>query len=242
MRALFIAFSTLTILPISVNRWTQAELKNSVTFYPLVGGILGILLALNILWPIPIPLKSLFTLILWIILTLAFHLDGLADCLDGWLGGKTIQERYHIMKDPSIGVYGTVGITLIILTKYVLLNQLFVQVEAWKWLFVIPIAARWAVTCSCFFNPIAPKISGLASSLLGQSLLSFITSTFFLLLGSAFFFRWIMIWILITSVAISLIINWISHTKIGKLNGDGLGATIELTEACLLFLAYLKPL
>jgi adenosylcobinamide-GDP ribazoletransferase len=242
MRSLFIAFSTLTILPIPVNKWTRSELKNSVAFYPLVGGILGILLALNTLWSIPTSLKSLFTLIFWIVFTLAFHLDGLADCLDGWLGGKTIKERYRIMKDPSIGVYGTVGITSIILTKYVLLNQLLFQAEAWRWLFVIPMAARWAVTCSCFFNPASPKNSGLASFFLGQSLLSFAISTFFLSLGSIFFFGWVMTWILITSVAISFIINWLSHIRIGKLNGDGLGATIELTETCLLFLAYLKSL
>ncbi len=168
MKSLLVALSTLTALPVSPDQWTERELKQSVAFYPLVGALIGGLLVLAGKIPAAHDLKSLFLVLLWVLVTAAFHLDGLSDCLDGFFGGKTPEERRHIMKDPAIGAFGVTGIALALLFKYVLLTHLLSQGETWKWLLLqIPIAARWAVTLACALFKAPPGDRGLGSQVLG---------------------------------------------------------------------------
>ncbi len=56
-----------------------------------------------------------------VMLTGAFHEDGLADIADG-LGGSQNRERaLEIMKDARIGAFGAIAVTLVLLTKVSLL-------------------------------------------------------------------------------------------------------------------------
>lgn len=59
---------------------------------------------------IPAPLNALLTLLLYVFLTGAFHLDGLADTADGLFSGRSKERILAIMKDPLIGSYGTCAI------------------------------------------------------------------------------------------------------------------------------------
>ena len=143
--SLRIAFSTLTLLPVSPKQWKSGDIKNSVAFYPLVGALLGGLLALIAQIELVRPLKPVPIFFLWVLLTAAFHLDGLGDCCDGFFGGKTPEDRRRIMKDPSVGAYGVTGIGMTLLFKYNFIASIFSDVTAWRWLILVPLAARWAV-------------------------------------------------------------------------------------------------
>jgi adenosylcobinamide-GDP ribazoletransferase len=239
MKSFFMALSTLTCLPFPSGKGTSGQMKNSVIFYPLAGGLIGALLALVWKSPLPNNLQALLTLILWVLLTLAFHLDGLGDCLDGWFGGKDPKERRRIMKGSTLGVYGAVGIVLVLISKYVLLEHLFTKTDGWKWLIAIPAGARFATAVSCFISKPPKGDHGLGSLVLGLSFPGFLLSLLFL---SALipWFRWYFLWLLGIALAVSMVISSVSKNRIGGLTGDGLGATIELTEVALLFLACLS--
>jgi adenosylcobinamide-GDP ribazoletransferase len=239
MKPFWIAFSTLTLFPIGVKKWTPRDLKNSLVFYPLVGWLIGFLVSLNRFWPAPVSVQALFALFTGVFLTLGFHLDGLADCLDGWLGGKNPAQRYRIMKDPSIGTYGAVGLFLLLLSKFVFLQLLLGRADAWKYLIFIPGVARWCVGLASFLHPAPSHYKGLAAGLLGISASHFFISSLFLI---PFFFVLPLSSIFILAGAAGFTIFWaaLSRRMIGGLTGDGLGALIELTEAGLFLFAALS--
>ena len=59
-----------------------------------------------------------------IYITGAFHEDGFADVCDGFGGGWTKEKILLIMKDSRLGTYGTIGILLILSTKFLALREI----------------------------------------------------------------------------------------------------------------------
>jgi adenosylcobinamide-GDP ribazoletransferase len=58
------------------------------------------------------------------LLTGAFHEDGFADVCDAFGGGWTKESILTIMKDSRLGTYGVVGIVLMLMAKFMLLQML----------------------------------------------------------------------------------------------------------------------
>jgi adenosylcobinamide-GDP ribazoletransferase len=239
MKSLLVAISTLTCLPLSPDQWTQGDLKRSVAFYPLVGAFIGGLLVLTDKISINHDLKALLLLLVWVVITAAFHLDGLSDCLDGFFGGKTPEERRFIMKDPHIGVFGVTGIALTLLFKYVLLGHLLSNGENWKWLLVIPVAARWAVTLVCALLKAPPGDKGLGSQVLGLPVPWFAASTVLALAIGIGLLKIPGLEAFLLAAGVALCVGFLSQSRIGGLTGDGMGAIVELSEVSLLFMACL---
>jgi adenosylcobinamide-GDP ribazoletransferase len=239
LNALRIAFSTLTLLPVSPKKWKPDEIKTSVAFYPLVGTLLGGVLALAAKIHLAHELKAALLLLLWIIGTAAFHLDGLGDCCDGFFGGKTPQQRRRIMKDPAVGSYGITGIALALLIKYSFLSRLLVEEDGWKWFLLIPLAARWSVVLSCTVFKVPPGDKGLGSQVMGIPAPWFAASTLFSLAAGIILLRLQGLAAFLTAGLIALGVGFLSQAKIKGLTGDGLGATIELGEVACLFFAVL---
>jgi adenosylcobinamide-GDP ribazoletransferase len=52
------------------------------------------------------------------------HLDGLADCADGLLGGATPEERLAIMRDSRTGGFGVAAVVVVVLAEYAALGTL----------------------------------------------------------------------------------------------------------------------
>ncbi len=239
LSALRIAFSTLTVLPVSPKKWNPADVKASVAFYPLVGALLGGLLVLIAQIHLAHELKSILLLLLWVVGTAAFHLDGLADCCDGFFGGRTPKDRRRIMKDSATGAYGVTGIVLALLFKYGLLSTLLTGGDGWKWLLLIPLAARWSVTLACTVFKAPPGDKGLGSQVVGfPTSLFAVTSLLSLAVGIGILRLQGFAAFLIAGL-IALAVGFLSQAKIKGLTGDGLGATIEISESCCLFFAAL---
>ena len=59
-----------------------------------------------------------------IMITGAFHEDGLADFCDGFGGGYSKEQILVIMKDSRIGVYGAIALVLVMLSKLFLLSEI----------------------------------------------------------------------------------------------------------------------
>ena len=239
MKSLLVALSTLTALPLSPKQWTDKDLKQSVAFYPLVGALVGGLLVLAGKISIAHDLKALLLLLFWVAVTAAFHLDGLSDCLDGFFGGKTPEERRRIMKDPTIGAFGVTGIALNLLFKYVLLTHLLSNEETWKWLLLIPITARWAVTLACLLFKAPPEDKGLGSQVLGLPAPWFAASTVVTLAVGIGLLKIQGLESILLAAAVALAVGFLSQSRVGGLTGDGMGAIVELSEVSLLFMACL---
>ena len=56
----------------------------------------------------PIDISVIFSMIFSVLLTGAFHEDGLADVCDGFGGAFSKERKLEIMKDSRLGTYGAV--------------------------------------------------------------------------------------------------------------------------------------
>jgi adenosylcobinamide-GDP ribazoletransferase len=237
MKPFGLALSTLTCLPVPSHSPRPLQLKRSVIFYPLVGALIGGVLVLALRLPLPIGVQAAVTLALWVALTRALHLDGLGDCLDGWLGGRTPKERRRIMKDPALGAFGAAGIGLVLILKFSLLQTLLGVSDAWRFILAIPVFARLALPFSCWWAPPPKGDKGLGSQVLGIPFLYALYS-FLLTLPLALLLHWDYLWMALMALAVAAGIAWLSKRLIGGMTGDGLGMTVESAEIALLFLAW----
>ena len=128
---LVLALQFLTRLPLPFAcPWTPATRRWAVRCYPLVGVLLGGLLAaaatlLESL--LPAPLLALALLTLWVALSGGLHLDGLMDVADALGSNAPLERKWEIMKDPHVGSFGILALVFLLLWKAALL---FVLLDA----------------------------------------------------------------------------------------------------------------
>ncbi|MCG3728501.1 adenosylcobinamide-GDP ribazoletransferase [Vibrio cincinnatiensis] len=118
-------------LPYSVERMNQAG-----RYFALVGLLLGSLCALTftvLSGVLPSHISLFLTMLMSLLLTGAFHEDGLTDMVDGIGGGMTIERRLLIMKDSRIGTYGATALIMALLGKYLFLSSLD------SWMSLVPV-------------------------------------------------------------------------------------------------------
>lgn len=90
----------------------NAAISRSMAMYPLVGGVIGVCLALAALLPVSSSVLAWGLVFLNIILTRGLHWDGWADLWDGWGSGQHGQRFWEIVKDSRIGAFGVMGLIL----------------------------------------------------------------------------------------------------------------------------------
>ena len=104
--------------------YSPEQLNQSSRYLTLVGWLLGALVAALFFFAEKIfsPSISLWLAMSFsLLLTGAFHEDGLADTADGFGGAFERDKKLHIMKDSRIGTYGAAALFMALLGKYLLL-------------------------------------------------------------------------------------------------------------------------
>lgn len=102
-------------------------LARSLKYFPLVGIGIGavsaaiLLLAGHIWGPF---VAALLAIGAGAAITAALHEDGLADTVDAFGGGWTIERRLEIMKDSRIGTYGALALGFSVALRVAALTQL----------------------------------------------------------------------------------------------------------------------
>lgn len=162
MNSFLAALQFLLLTPAFIRRaFTPQEMGKAVGFYPLVGLLLGAILAIvDILlgFIFPIQVRSALILALWVVLTGGLHLDGFLDACDGLLGGSTPERRMEIMRDERVGAFALAGGVLLLLIFFASLN---VSMSArWAALLLAPLLGRWAISLALVVYPYA-RPSGL---------------------------------------------------------------------------------
>ena len=104
------------------------NLTNAAWAFPLVGFLIGLLSGmlgdLLIFLGLPIFLSCVIAITMSILLTGAFHEDGLADTADGLGAGGSPQRINKIIHDSRLGTYGVLALILGLLTRLGLLLTL----------------------------------------------------------------------------------------------------------------------
>ena len=104
------------------------DLTNAAWAFPLVGFLIGLLSGMLgdflIFLGLPIFLSCIIAITMSILLTGAFHEDGLADTADGLGAGGSPQRINKIIHDSRLGTYGVLALILGLLTRLGLLLTL----------------------------------------------------------------------------------------------------------------------
>jgi adenosylcobinamide-GDP ribazoletransferase len=117
-----------TRLPVPAWVGHSAEgLNASARYFPAVGLIVGVVGALVFAVAaalLPTTVAILLSMLSTVMLTGAFHEDGLADTVDGLGGGWSREDALLIMKDSRIGSYGAIALVLALSLKFAALAAL----------------------------------------------------------------------------------------------------------------------
>ena len=232
-----IAYSFLTSLP-TFGRGrsipNRTDLGGSLFFYPVIGALIGLLLAgLYLLLQrfLPMPLVAFFVMIAWALITGGLHIDGVADSCDAFFSSRNREEMLRILKDSHIGTMGTIGIVGILIGKVVALSLVASPLTA---LIASCVLGRWAAVLAAATSGYARAEGGLASGILewkpSRIVFASLWLALFLLLPDGMF-------ALQAAAAVAcfvLIARYFFYRRIGGLTGDCLGAIIEASELIVL--------
>ncbi|MGH7180433.1 MAG: adenosylcobinamide-GDP ribazoletransferase [Nitrospiraceae bacterium] len=236
LRTFLFAWQFLTAVPLSrsIHDAKPEELAASMSWYPLVGCLLGALLVtadLLLSRVFPTQVTSVLLMVLLIGITRGLHQDGLADMVDGLAGGRTVQARLAIMRDAHIGAIGATGLFLALGLRYAGFNSLPAG-EHLALLLGMPVVGRWAMVVGAFHVTSARSEGGLAQPFLAylswwHVCLATLTAGLVLtsLLGP-----WPAFCCLLVGTALVRISTVWFHRMFGGVTGDLLGATNEVAE------------
>lgn len=233
MLPFWIALQFLSSLPVTLPGMpTPRQLGRSLLWYPVVGAVFGTVLWLvsQALGGTPAYLHAALLLSLWVMLSGALHLDGLADSADAWLGGFGDRERtLRIMKDPRSGPIAVVTLVLVLLLKFCALLALIEQGDGLA-LLVAPVIGRAALLALFLCTPYV-RPGGLGEALaqhlpvrqgwwvLGTSALACL-----LCLGSASAMTLCLVLVAFLGLRTAMM------RRLGGTTGDTAGALLELLE------------
>ena len=230
MTRLILALQLMTRLPLPNVGADENDFAAAIRWFPATGIIVGLTIAAAMTmgsqsdpW-----IAALLSLIAWVAMTGALHLDGLGDIADGAGAAHHDREKLSaVLADPHIGSFGVVSIALQLLTKLVLLRLCAEHVPPLA-LVAVPFAARIGPLAWTLWLP--PLHQGLASRFRDG-------------IGASHLLGWVML-----AAALCLMIPpllsaalfiplwaWWLRSRIGGISGDGHGAGIELVESGLLF-------
>jgi len=224
----------LTVFPLPGTFGADGEdLKGSLPYFPIVGILLGLAAggAAWLAWELFPP--SVAAVILTLVLLSfsgALHLDGLADCADGFFSARDRARMLEIMRDSRIGVMGVVAVFAVLLLKICSLSSLS-QNDAVRAAMLMPLAGRAALVVMIFLLPYVRKEGGLGSPFYASGSSRALAVSLVLFLGiGGIFLRLKGITAAIAVLMTVFIFSRYCHRKIGGTTGDCLGAACELAE------------
>jgi len=236
LNAFWLALQFLTRLPTSSNiDYSASAWGKSALWFPLIGIIIGLAL-----WGLSLAISGSNMLFqaalittLWVAITGALHLDGLADSVDAWVGGMGSREKtLSIMKDPTSGPMAVTALILVLMLKLTAVYAL-IETQQVAWLIVIPLMARGQLLLLLLTTPYATPTG------MGKAMQAHLprTSAWWIasitLLGCAFISLSVAI-----ALALSLLLfiyyrqQWLK--RIQGFTGDVAGAWVEICEMVLI--------
>ncbi len=228
MNDLRVAFGLLTILPV---RYAEEISARSFAYYPLVGLVIGVVLAVaSYLLRLVLPnlVAAALLVMLWVLLTGALHLDGFSDACDGLFAATTRECRLEILKDVHVGAFGAAGLALLLIAKVTAVAS----TQTLMPILLAPVLGRWALVYAAAYPP--ARSEGMAVMFrTGLSRRVILVATVFAALCCALFgglgvFSFVAAFVVGTGIA------RLALSRLGGLTGDVYGMICETVELTVL--------
>jgi adenosylcobinamide-GDP ribazoletransferase len=231
LRAVVAAFSFLTVLPFGrLMALDGRDVARGSVLFPVVGGAIGAMtggVAFGLADHLSPLLGAAVAVALGTIVTGALHLDGLADCADGF-GGRTPADRLRIMRDHTIGTYGGSALLLDLMIRISALATVARTRDAVLFSIAAGALSRTGGPLLAVWLPYAQGQPGAGEAL--NSHPSQPRAAAALILGAVIAFTAIVA----TAGAVILLAGWTARSRLGGVTGDVMGATSELIEIAVL--------
>ncbi|UTC63949.1 adenosylcobinamide-GDP ribazoletransferase [Treponema sp. OMZ 788] len=250
MKGFILALQFFTRIPININvDFNEKNIKRAFYFFPLIGGIIASLVLIPIYF-LPqkyLEISGFFSLLLYLFLTGSIHLDGVGDTVDGFFSARKKEKILEIMQDPRIGTYGTIGLNVFLLLRYI--NYSTIMPDAGLLILAGIISRLSGLAVVVFSKPAkdtglgvlfhkAASKAGFFFWLIIVCLLSLFAPEIagFSKIQGAFILTERIKYLVFPAIALILtfIVIRISYKKIGGTTGDVNGFIVELTELALL--------
>lgn len=239
----------MTRIPININVGFDDEFYKTITYFPLVGFVLGILLFIigtvsNILFD-PFITAILVTLSS-VILTGGLHIDGLGDTFDAIYSYRDKEKMLEIMKDSRLGTNSLLAIVFLILLKIGFIYSLINNNLMWTVIFM-PVIGRLGVI-RLTYKTVSPREKGMGNLFIGKATTSMLLTAILytmalIILVAKFIFKSSMTLPILASIIVVILFNQLFknhiYKKIDGVTGDILGCSIELGEVIYLLYIYL---
>lgn len=231
----------LTRIPVGGDGYREDDWRWSTAWFPFVGLLIGLFLALVWLLLAPLgPWPCAFVIIgLAMLITGGFHEDGLADTADALGGAYDREKLFVILKDSRVGAFGamalcvTIGLRAALLAELdeaapvalILTESLSRLVPIWLMVFMPYVSAdeqaksrqvaraRWSHVWVATVLGSIPCVTLFWSQQLSAS-------------------QWVVL--VVSCAACGLVCGWRFHRRAGGLTGDFLGAVQQLSQLVML--------
>ena len=241
IRSFAAAVTFLTRIPIPTRVSGESDLARSVPWFPvvglLVGGLVGSMYVglAGFIGALPAAALAVGA---GMLITGAFHEDGLADSFDGFGGGASSDRVLEIMKDSRLGTFGTAALVSVVVLRVGLISQLTDPESALRLVAAAAVMSRVGAIGVMAWSRSA-SASGLGSAYLAQlQRLPVLAGCVFgsgvvaVLVGAGPAAMGIGV-----TVAMGIGLRAWSYRRIQGVTGDVLGMVQQLTEAALLVVA-----
>ncbi len=229
------ALQFLTRLPVRLR--AAPDMAALVVWFPLAGAVIGAIAggvgALAFEWTSPLVAGAL-TVTTGLLVTGAFHEDGLGDVADGFGGGYTVERRLEIMKDSRHGTYGVAAMCSSIAVRMLAIASLPGAAAVAASTVAAHVVARGAAVALMATVPLA-RHSGLGADY-GQATTvrrAAAASALTVVLGALAVGWWIGP-VALAALAAVLAVGALARRKIGGISGDVLGAAEQVAECAVL--------
>lgn len=232
MNAFLVGLQFLTRIHIS-NRtvWNDEEFGKSVSYFPIIGWIIGAFLCLLyfLLEPLNVPLLTGFLLVVGeLFLTGGTLADGLMDSSDGLFSGRSKERCLEIMKDSLIGSFGMLSILIYVLLTTLCLGS--ADTSLYLVLIAMPTLGRLNLVISICEYPYA-RPYGMGKSFAAYRSRWAVEVAVVTALLPALYFGFVYLLLAGFAILLGLYLNRWVVSKIGGTTGDTYGFVNQITEA-----------
>ncbi len=223
----------------------KREIAASTAYFPLVGATQGLLLV--ICWKLfsfalPHGVSAGLLVAVLALTNYGFHLDGLADTIDGLAGGGTKEERLRIMRKGDIGPMGVIAIVLVLIVKFAALSAVLGGMGGRTDLlslgaaviFLFPVMGRFAIVPMACWSRYARDGEGLGSALSGNAPKNLAVALVTVLVFSILLLGPVAILFVAILMAVVYFAVLYFNKKVGGVTGDIFGFQSELSEVIFL--------
>lgn len=237
MNAFLVGLQFLTRIHIS-NRtvWNDEEFGKSVSYFPMIGWIIGVFLCLLyfLMEPLGVPLLTGFLLVVGeLFLTGGTLADGLMDSSDGLFSGRSKERCLEIMKDSLIGSFGMLSILIYVLLTTLCLGS--IDTSLYMVLIAMPTLGRLNLVISICEYPYA-RPYGMGKSFAAYRSPWAVEVAAVTALLPALYFGFTYLLLAGFAILLGLYLNHWVVGKIGGTTGDTYGFVNQITEASIALL------